>query len=253
MVQRRVFESFASWTDAMTGSVEQHLRNVQRMLRMVPDQEQFLERYIALSAHENFEICNTRDAFSQGQIASKKWLIDSCIHLGLSLGQTWTLCGWVGVLGYLLLMHRDQLKISSVRSFDLDPACAGMADTLNRVYVKNGWQFKASTLNVNCLTYDNCQYQTVKHNGTQQTVQESADTVINTSCDHMTEDRTWWNAIPGGRLVILQNNDWHDNDQHTNTVQTLEQFAQQYDMSQLLYKGQLDCTLYQRFMLIGRK
>ena len=69
----------------------------------------------------------------------------------------------------------------------------------------------------------------------------------------MGSDRTWWDSIPSDRLIILQNNDWFENDQHNNSVNDLAEFAKMYPMRELLFSGELDCTLYKRFMLIGRK
>ena len=93
----------------------------------------------------------------------------------------------------------------------------------------------------------------MKYDGTEQNVWESADTVINTSCDHMGSDDAWWDNIPQGKLVILQNNDWYENDQHNNSMQDIAAFKSKYPMGELLYEGELDLTLYTRFMLIGRK
>ena len=82
---------------------------------------------------------------------------------------------------------------------------------------------------------------------------DTADTVINTSCDHMGDNYTWWNNIPEGKLVILQNNDYAEVDDHDNIVHDIEEFAVKYPMSSLLYSGKLECSLYNRYMLIGRK
>jgi len=152
-----------------------------------------------------------------------------------------------------MLLKKAELGLTSVRSFDIDQYCAPMADTLNRLSVKDGWQFKASTLDVNSISYDNFAYDTLKYDGTAQRVTDTADTIINTSCDHMGSDRTWWDSIPSDRLIILQNNDWFENDQHNNSVNDLAEFAKMYPMRELLFSGELDCTLYKRFMLIGRK
>ena len=123
----------------------------------------------------------------------------------------------------------------------------------NKAWVKDGWQFKASTLDVNSISYDNFAYDTIKYDGTAQRVTDTADTIINTSCDHMGLDDSWWTNIPSGRLIILQNNDWHENDQHNNSVNSLNEFKAMYPMQELLYEGELDLTLYTRYMLIGRK
>ena len=231
----------------------EHMNVLHRLWDIVPDREQFIKSYLNLVDAAVGTSVNVFDAFSRGQLSSKLWLINKTISLELKLGRTWTLCGWIGTLGWLMLREQRNLGIDCVRSFDVDPTCANLADSLNRASVKDGWAFKASTLDVNSMQYDNFDYVTLKYDGTEQNVWESADTVINTSCDHMGSDDAWWDNIPQGKLVILQNNDWYENDQHNNSVQDIAAFKSKYPMSELLYEGELDLTLYTRFMLIGRK
>ena len=231
----------------------EHMNVLHRLWDIVPDREQFIKSYLNLVDAAVGTSVNVFDAFSRGQLSSKLWLINKTISLELKLGRTWTLCGWIGTLGWLMLREQRNLGIDCVRSFDVDPTCANLADSLNRASVKDGWAFKASTLDVNSMQYDNFDYVTLKYDGTEQNVWESADTVINTSCDHMGSDDAWWDNIPQGKLVILQNNDWYENDQHNNSMQDIAAFKSKYPMGELLYEGELDLTLYTRFMLIGRK
>ena len=222
----------------------------------VGDPAEFVDRIAALIKQSNYQQLKkygVLDAFSQGQLSSKTWLIATVESLGLEIKNTWTLCGWIGTLGYLMLLKKAELGLTSVRSFDIDQYCAPMADTINRLSVKDGWQFKASTLDVNSISYDNFAYDTIKYDGTAQRVTDTADTIINTSCDHMGGNNSWWDRIPSDKLIILQNNNWHENDQHNNSAADLNEFTRMYPMSELLFAGELDCTLYTRFMLIGRK
>jgi len=245
-----------SWSPTLLARLRddpEHMNVFHRFWDIVADREHFIKTYFNLVDSAVGTSVNVFDAFSRGQLSSKLWLINKLASLELKLGRTWTLCGWMGTLGWLLLREQSNLGIDCVRSFDVDPACANLADSLNRASVKDGWAFKASTLDVNSMQYDNFDYVTLKYDGTEQNVWESADTIINTSCDHMGSDDTWWNNIPQGKLVILQNNDWYENDQHNNSMQDIDAFKSKYPMSELLYEGELDLTLYTRFMLIGRK
>jgi len=221
------------------------------MWDLVPDMQAFLKTYFIVHDHINFNKKEMLDTFSKGQLDSKCWLIDTVVQLDLHLGKTWTLCGWIGTLAYLMFL-RNITGIDIIRSFDIDDACHALADTLNRADVVNDWRFKASTLNVNLLQYDNFIYDTVKHDGSKQELCESADTIINTSCDHMI-DNTWWSSIPAGKLVILQNNDFFEHADHSNCCYSIEEFKTKYPMQTILFEGTLDCTLYNRFMLIGYK
>jgi hypothetical protein len=156
------------------------------------------------------------------------------------------------MLAYLMFLRDEKLSIDTIRSFDIDDKCHTLADTMNRLAVIDGWRFKATTMDVNLLQYDNFIYDTVKRDGSVQELCESADTIINTSCDHMI-DNTWWNVIPDGKLVILQNNDFYEHADHGNCCYSIDEFKTKYPMKTILFEGTLDCTLYNRFMLIGYK
>lgn len=237
-------------------AIDRHnLTILRRTWDMVPDQLSFFERYLAVANHPDSEKANVFDAFSQGQLDSKMWLIREVKRLGLNLGNVWTLCGWVGTMAYLMFTNGDGIGVSDVRSFDVDPNCADIAEMLNRDFLHSGWRFKAFTMDVNDLNYDGFSWTfwSKVNNRMSYPIVDVPDTIINTSCDHMGESSTWWDNIPVGRLVILQNNNFLDVDEHDNTVGSLAEFADMYPMGQMLFSGELDCKLYKRFMLIGRK
>jgi len=220
---------------------------------VLDDKQAFCKAYSKMVALPDASNVNITDAFSHGQLKSKTWLVDTVCSLGLELGQAWTLCGWIGTLGYLMLLKKSELGLTKVRSFDIDDSCAPLADMLNKIEILNNWCFKATTMDVNEMSYDAFSYNTKKYDLTPEHLIDTADTVINTSCDHMGGNNTWWERIPSDKLIILQNNNWHENDQHNNSVDTVDEFKSMYPMSELLFAGELDCTLYTRFMLIGRK
>lgn len=251
LASMRAFTMWPPATIARFRDDPAHLSVLHRIWDMVSDHEAFVKTYFTLHDHPTINKSSLIDAFSQGQLDSKSWLIDTVADLGLVLGRTWTLCGWYGTLAYLMFLRKSELKFSSIRSFDIDPTCALLADTLNRPNVIDGWKFKATTADVNDLRYDNHKFTTVKYDGTKQEVMESADTIINTSCDHMNNQK-WFNSIPAGKLVILQNNDFSGHDDHVNTVSSIDQFKSKYPMKEYLYEGELNCMVYRRFMLIGR-
>jgi len=234
--------------------VAQHINGVRNMHPHVSDHDGWLHRYINLIRHPNYQLVNGLDAFSQGQLLSKAWLCDAISTQNLKLGNIWLLAGWIGTLSYMLLERREQFGIDRIRSFDIDPLCADLADIYNKKDVIDDWRFKALTMDVNDIFYDNFVWQGKKSDGTLSFPRsETANTVINTSCDHMGGNAAWWDKIPAGKLVMLQNNDWYENDQHNNSVNNLAEFERMYPMNELLYKGQLELPLYTRFMLIGRK
>ena len=177
-----------------------HIMVIYRMWDIVSDMPQFLKTYFTVYNHPNFNPKEMMDAFSNGQLNSKLWLIDIVKELDLPLGKVWTLCGWIGTLAYLMFIHKDRLSLASVRSFDIDSTCHELADTMNRAYVVDGWKFKATTMDVNLLQYDDFTYDTIKRDGTVQSIFESADTVINTSCEHIQNFKEWYDKIYPGYL-----------------------------------------------------
>ena len=81
--------------------------------------------------------------------------------------------------------------------------------------------------------------------------EEKVNMVVNTSCEHM--DNTWFENLPIGTFVVLQTNDYFENVQHSNCCKDLNDAMTKYPMQSVMYQGELDTQLYNRFMLIGIK
>ena len=196
------------------------------------------------------------DAFSRGQLRSKLWVSDTVNDLDIDLGDMVYVCaGWYGVLPAILF---ERNKVEAIRSFDIDASCSLPAETLNRNFVQDDWKFKASTMDVNNLIYTGeFMYETLKYNGDKETITDGSPTcVINTSCEHIEDFDKWWSGIPDGMLVIMQNNDFDDEEEHDHaddTVTSLEEFAKRLNVSETLYEGTLALDKYNRYMVIGIK
>lgn len=195
------------------------------------------------------------DSFSRGQLRSKLWLVDIIRELELDLGEmTYVCAGWYGVLG-ALLFERFDVK-GSIRSFDIDDSCAVIAETLNRIYVQDGWKFKASTVDVRNLTFSGDVYKSKKYNGDVETITDiGATCIINTSCEHIEDFDKFWDSIPKGMLVIMQNNNFveHDDETVVNTIESEEQWVEKLNVNELIFSGTLELEKYNRYMVIGRK
>jgi hypothetical protein len=191
------------------------------------------------------------DALSEGQLASKKWLIDELVKINRDLGNVFVAAGWLGILPAMILSD-ERLTLSMIRCFDIDPECEPIAVLLNQHHQQSGL-FKAFTADMFDIDYNRCSFQT-QINDEIVPKNHYVHTVINTSCDHVTPFSRWFDLIPSGRLVILQNNDFADADEtHTNTVSSLEEFKEQAPMRNLIFAGTLQTQKYKRFMLIGVK
>lgn len=190
------------------------------------------------------------DAFSWGQLKSKRWLVNELEKINPELGTVFLCAGWYATLASMLF--KSSCKLNKIRSFDLDDSCAAIADTINRPFVLDNWKFKASTLNIQDITYP-LTYSTLKSDGSRVELTDEADTIINTSCEHIENFKDWYDSIPTGKLVILQTNNYFEIKDHINCSKSLDDFAEKTNMSTVLFQGELELPKYKRFMRIGIK
>lgn len=178
-------------------------------------------------------------AFNKNQLASKVWLLDRLRAVTPGPFQTvYVLGGWYGALAALLL-NDARFRVETVISIDVDPACAAVAQQVNRRHAAAG-RFEAITADAALAPYR-------PHGG------EAEDLIVNTSCEHMPPDGRWFARIPPGSLLALQTNDYVACQEHINCVPDLAAFKAQVPLSEIYDEGALARRYYTRFMLIGRK
>jgi hypothetical protein len=190
------------------------------------------------------------DAFSKGQINSKRWLVNTLQELDIDLGTVFICGGWYALLATFLFEAKIDLK--NIRSFDIDDSCAPIADTMNRTWVMDSWKFKASTFDITNFKYP-LTYSTKRHDGTEVSLTELPNTIINTSCEHIHNFNDWYNKIPPGMLLVLQSNNYFEIPEHINCSKNLNDFSKSTPMSTVFYHGTLELEKYTRFMKIGLK
>ena len=197
-----------------------------------------------------FPDVDLRDAFSRGQISSKKWLVDELKVLNLDLGTIFLCAGWYGSLA--LLLFESDLDIEKIRSFDSDENCWRIADTINRPHVMDEWKFKAQTDDILHINYiDGHTYVTYRNDGKERELYDKPNTIINTSCEHIKGFPLWYNLIPKNTLVVLQTNNYFEIEDHINCVKDIEEFKAMVPMTNIMYEGELNLEKYNRYMLIG--
>jgi hypothetical protein len=172
----------------------------------------------------------TLDAFWKGQINSKEWLIK---NLNPFIKKYVTIDihgGWVGVLSSMLF--QANIPIKSIRSIDIDPSCAAVATMMNKGEEIQG-RFSA-------ITEDMCN------------IESSADIIINTSCEHITQEQynIWLSKTSANSLLVLQSNNYQI-DEHVRIAKSLEEFKQQSNID-VMWEGSLELPLYTRWMIIGK-
>ena len=216
-----------------------------------------LDRYVDtqfVAAFKDFFVNETEiwdDCFSRGQIKSKLWIVKELTKLNLDLGTVFLCAGWYATLATMLF--ESKIKIDKIRSFDIDPNCQSIAETFNKPWVKDSWKFKSSTKDIMDINYVHDVYEVIKFDGTQCPLDDTPDTIINTSCEHINNFEEWYAKIPDGKLVILQTNNYFEIEEHVNCVDGLTDFASQSPMTSVLYEGELPLEKYTRYMRIGIK
>lgn len=175
----------------------------------------------------------TLDAFWSGQLKSKEWLIESLTNFCSIKDNPVSIDihgGWVGTLSSMLF--QSYIPIKNIRSIDIDPTCEPIATMMNKKEEMQG-KFRA-------ITADMC------------TIRSDADIIINTSCEHITQDQydLWKSGVPNNALLVLQSNNYNI-PEHVRIADSLEEFKQQCDIN-VLWAGDLELPLYKRWMIIGK-
>jgi len=195
--------------------------------------------YWMCAIRESKDPMRTLDAFWSGQLKSKEWLIENLVYyiypernkeldfpLSVDIHG-----GWVGVLSSMLF--QSAIPIKTIRSIDIDPSCESIATMMNKKEEIEG-RFRA-------VTADMC------------AIRSDADIIINTSCEHITQDQydLWLSGHPQDSLLVLQSNNY-DIPEHIRIAKDLENFKQQCGIN-VLWARELELPLYKRFMVIGKK
>jgi hypothetical protein len=188
--------------------------------------------YWMCAIRESNDPLRTLDAFWKGQLASKEWLIENLRpYVFLTPVSIDIHGGWVGTLASMLF--QSNIPIKNIRSVDIDPGCEPTAAMMNKKEEIEG-RFRA-------VTADMC------------AIRSDADIVINTSCEHITQEQyeLWLSGMPYNSFLILQSNNY-DIPEHVRIAQDLEEFKKQCGIN-VIWAGELELPLYKRFMIIGRQ
>jgi hypothetical protein len=174
----------------------------------------------------------TMDAFWSGQLKSKEWLIVNLRQHVKKFVSIDIHGGWIGVLASMLF--QSDVPVRNIRSIDIDPTCQPIAVNMNKIEEMVG-SFCA-------VTADMC------------AIRSDADVVINTSCEHITQEQydLWLSGIPYNSLLVLQSNNYNI-PEHIRIAQDLEEFKLQSGLENILFAGELELPLYKRFMIIGNQ
>lgn len=187
--------------------------------------------YWMCAIRESKDSKRTLDAFWRGQLLSKQWLIEQLSN-HISKDSTIDIHGgWVGVLSSMIF--QSKIPVTKIRSIDIDPSCEEIARTMNKKEEIEG-RFSS-------VTADMC------------SIQSNADIIINTSCEHITQEQynTWISNLPKKSLLVLQSNDFEISE-HVRIANSLENFKEQSCLNEI-WAGTLKTSSYNRWMIIGTR
>jgi hypothetical protein len=204
------------------------------------------------------EMPDMNDFLSRGQVRSKLWLVSELAKIVEGpVGNVVFYGGWYNFLAHILY---EQFEVNNVYSLDLDEKVVAPSKRLYPEEVSAG-TFLPLTVDVNKVVWKdnkmNFNNLIEKEDGAYKPADKfdhsdiTANLIVNTSCEHM--DNTWFENIPSGKVVVLQTNDYFENEQHSNCCKDLSEAKSKYPMQSIMYEGELDTHLYNRFMLIGVK
>jgi len=198
------------------------------------------------------------DFLSRGQVKSKLWMITEIAKI-VDNGKLGNVVFYGGWYNFLAFFFYQQFDVKNIYTIDLNE---DVVEPSKIMYQKehDDKRFHAVTADVADLRWngnelyvsqkDWIKYHPEYDSHLDYTI-DKINTVVNTSCEHM--DNTWFEKLPSGTFVILQQNDYFSNEQHVNCCKDLEDVKQKYPMQNIFYEGELDTHLYNRFMLIGVK
>ena len=181
---------------------------------------------------EHLPVTQLRDAISDGQVLSKLWLVEKLPEaVFVAKGKlndppkVAILGGWIGTLA--LMLNTFDLKLN-ITSIDTD-------ERANRIAEKLNYDFTFSTKTEDMYNIDYSEY----------------DIIINTSSEHIPDIPAWRKLIPAGKILVVQNNNMTDVDDHISTVNNSSELSKLLNLSKVLYEGTRDFGHFSRFMLIG--
>lgn len=211
------------------------------------------------------EMPDMNDFLSRGQVKSKLWLVSELAKVvDGPIGNVVFYGGWYNFIAHMLFAQFD---VSKIWSLDLDQNVIEPSKRLYPNEVKEE-RFTPITTDVNKVRWNDKNMLTysadleAKHKEAGKLLPQDiydnsfidrgkVHLVINTSCEHM--DNSWYENLPVGTFVLLHQNDYFSNEQHVNCCKDVEDVKKKYPMQSILYEGELDTHLYNRFMLIGIK
>jgi hypothetical protein len=235
---RSIASSIRAHDDDNSTDPAPNVESRQALSSVDPNRRDELQRFIdRLGVLTDEERWGLDDAMDEVQMASKLWLIDELIKSRDVASSSMVILGaWYGILP-LLINWRVARPPERMLCIDIDAAALTAGERL-----------------IGAL-YDNIEYRladamTLDY---EEIAQDPDSIVVNTICEHLPLFTTWWDRIPKGQFLVLQNNNYFLCPDHVNALESLDEMKKQAPMSEVLFEGALPLLKWKRFMLIGSK
>lgn len=167
-------------------------------------------------------------SFDPKQILCKKWLIDELKNVADQVKRPrkiYIAGSWYG--NVLVPLLQEVFPGIEINLHDIDEEVVKISQS---IYFENYSNIIPSVKDCSNFFYD-----------------KKRTLVINTSCEHMPPLQ-----IKPDVYVILQSNNYHEIEEHVNCVDSPEELAEQYNVTEIFYSGELQFEKYTRYMVIGK-
>lgn len=179
------------------------------------------------------------EAFWGSQVKSKSWLIDQIKEIYKNnpewekSGVAYVFGGWHGFAAMLIIDHLP--NIHTVYSLDKDPKCALYGNMLTN----NDSRIKFKTYDMTVFS--------------KEFYPDDIALIVNTSTEHLRQRGydDWFANVKENTLLAVQGNNYREVTDHVRHSENLNMFISQNHIDNILYKGELDCVQFTRYMCIG--
>jgi len=178
------------------------------------------------------------DSSTTSQLQGKLWLVNELQKLDLKFSNVCIIGGWFAQ--FITPLMFDNFDINFIHNWDIDQDAKQISYKFNRRY-KHQKRYVAITSNLLEKSWSKFR-------------KSNYDLIINTSCEHMYPMKKMRELNPGlNAWFVLQSTNEDKFDDHINCVNSTKELAEQGQLKQVLYEGQITLDNgMTRFMVIGR-
>jgi hypothetical protein len=185
----------------------------------------YVDQFYNYKIDQDLAFRTLRDSLSSGQVASKMKIIEACKKNDLKSELAVFVGHWHGLLP---LMMKNENIISQAIGVEKSELWSDFSNYLNRE-----WNWKSYHQDIQEYIYP-----------------IHTDLVVNTSCEHMTDE--WLAGVPKGCRVLLQSTNY-EHPEHMNRKESLSDFKKSLSDLDIQFEDSLDCDVYLRFTVFGIK